>query len=101
MNVRNLPLAMEFERIEVAGHAGRIGTSPYNAKPSEQRASAVSAYLVRNGIDPRAIRASTKGEAQPVTDDACDNMGAETRKNVKLIECLQPDRRANVAIVLR
>jgi len=59
----------------------------------------VQAYLVGKGMDAGRIRAEAKGEDEAVTGETCKNMGPEIRKNQKLVECLQRDRRVEVKLV--
>jgi OOP family OmpA-OmpF porin len=88
-----------FDRLDAVGHADRIGKDTYNQQLSMRRAEAVQAYLASKGVDAGRIRAEAKGEDEAVTGDACKNMGPESRKNQKLIECLQRDRRVEVKLV--
>ena len=88
-----------FDRIEEAGHADRIGASDYNMGLSKRRADAVQAYLASKGVDTARVRVEAKGESDSVTGDACKDLGPENRKNRKLIECLQRDRRVEVSLV--
>jgi OOP family OmpA-OmpF porin len=88
-----------FDRIEEVGHADRIGANDYNMGLSKRRADAVQAYLAGKGVDTARVRAEAKGEGEPVTGDACKDLGPENRKNRKLIECLQRDRRVEVSLV--
>ena len=88
-----------FDRLDAVGHADRIGGEAYNLRLSRQRAEAVRAYLVGKGIDAGRIHTESKGENEVMTGDACKNMGPEDRKNGKLIECLQPDRRVEIRLV--
>lgn len=82
----------EVEVLLVSGHADRIGSDKYNQSLSERRANAVKSYLVDQGVEANRIEAVGKGEAEPVVD--CNNVkGAEHRRNKKLVECLQPNRR--------
>lgn len=90
-----------FDRLDAVGHADRIGSSAYNLRLSQRRAEAVHTYLVSKGMDAGRIRIGAKGEEEPVTGEACKNMGAENRKNQKLIECLQRDRRVEVTLVAK
>ncbi len=89
-----------FDHLQAVGYADRIGKEAYNLQLSKLRAEAVQAYLVGKGVDAGRIRADGKGEAQPVTGEACKNMGPENRRNRKLIQCLQPDRRVEVELVV-
>lgn len=51
--------------IMIEGHTDDSGPEEYNMKLSEQRAKAVSAYLVTQGIDEARITSSWYGETQP------------------------------------
>lgn len=88
--------AKGLRRLEAVGHADRIGDAAYNQRLSERRADAVKAYLVEKEIDAAMVQASGRGETEPVSGDACIDMGAESRRNAALVECLQPDRRVEV-----
>ena len=88
-----------FDRLDAVGHADRIGANAYNLVLSKRRAEAVQAYLVGKGMDAGRIRAEAKGEDEAVTGETCKNMGPESRKNQKLVECLQRDRRVEVKLV--
>ena len=90
-----------FDRLDAVGHADRIGANDYNLKLSKRRAEAVQAYLVGKGMDAGRIRTEAKGEDEAVTGDACKKMGPENRKNQKLVECLQRDRRVEVKLVIK
>lgn len=84
----------QYEVIYVTGHTDRIGTHEYNQRLSERRATTVRDYLAGKAIASNRIDASGKGETQPVTR-AGGCMGA---KSVKVIACLQPDRRVHVEV---
>jgi len=88
-----------IERVEVVGYADRIGEEPYNARLSDKRAQVVVAYLVGKGVDAAYLRADAKGESEPVSADACANLGPENASNLKLVECLQQNRRAEIRLV--
>jgi OOP family OmpA-OmpF porin len=86
-----------LESIVATGHADRIGKDDANQKLSEARAQAVKDYL--NGkVATQNIEVAGKGEAEPVTGAACERLGPEQRKNRKLVECLQPDRRVEIEV---
>ena len=87
------------DRVDAVGHADQIGTDTYNLHLSEQRAEAVRAYLVGKGVDAGSIRTQAKGESEGITGDACRKLGSGKRKDQKLIECLQPDRRVQITLV--
>lgn len=88
-----------FDRFDTVGHADRIGADAYNLQLSKRRAESVRAYLVGKGVDAGRIRVEAKGEDEAATGEACKNMGPENRKNLKLVDCLQRDRRVEVKLV--
>lgn len=83
-------------RLAIVGHADRIGSDKYNLALSRKRAESVRDYLAGKGVAADAMRADALGEAEPVSGDACKNLGPANRRNKKLIECLRPDRRAEL-----
>ena len=87
-----------IDSIEAIGHADRIASHGYNQELSEDRAAAVKDYLARLGFDPRDIRAEGHGEREPVTGSRCMGLGPENRENLKLVRCLQPDRRVELEV---
>ena len=89
-----------FDRVDAVGHADQIGADTYNLQLSEQRAEAVRAYLVGKGVDTGSIRTDAKGEKEAITGDACEKLGSGNRKSRKLIDCLQPDRRVQITLVV-
>jgi len=88
-----------YDRLEIVGHADRIGSDKYNLALSRRRAEAVRDYLAGKGVDATRVRAEAVGETQPVSGDSCKGMDPANRKNRKLVECLQPDRRAELRLV--
>jgi OOP family OmpA-OmpF porin len=88
----------KIEGIEAVGHADRIASHSYNQELSEERAQAVKAFLSKLGFDPRTIHFEGHGEAEPVTGERCDGLGPERRENLKLVACLQPDRRVELEV---
>ena len=86
----------KYARVTVTGHADRLGEAPHNDALSRKRAEAAAAYLASKGVDPARSNAEGKGESATA---ACSDLGAESHTNPKLVECLQQDRRVDVAVV--
>ena len=84
----------QYEVVFVTGHTDRFGSNEYNQKLSERRANAVKDYLAGKDVPANRMNASGKGETQPVTQ-AGDCQGT---KSVKVIACLQPDRRVHIEV---
>jgi OmpA-OmpF porin, OOP family len=80
--------------IRVVGHADRLGSEAYNQILSEDRAEAIKAYLISKGIGPDRVRAEGRGAANPITRPG-ECAGA---RSIRLIACLQPDRRVAVEV---
>jgi len=89
---------INLEVVIAIGHTDSIGTDVYNQKLSVRRAEAVKKYLSSKGVEGNRIYTEGKGEKQPVSGDKCKGMG-EDRKNKKLIDCLQPDRRVEIEVI--
>src|SRR5688500_7161552 len=87
-----------FARIEAVGHADRIGPADYNVKLSARRAAAVRDYFIERGVDAVRLRTSARGELDSATGDGCLELGPPLRRNARLVECLQPDRRVEVSV---
>ncbi|TAL17130.1 MAG: OmpA family protein [Aquabacterium sp.] len=90
---------IKLEAVVAVGHTDRIGSTEYNQKLSEKRAAAVKAYLVEQGVEAQRIFIEGRGESQPTTGDQCKDLGKESGRNKKLVECLQPDRRVDIEAV--
>jgi OmpA-OmpF porin, OOP family len=87
---------LKFDDISVEGHTDRLGSSAYNQILSLRRAEAVTAYLINVGkIDGARIGTTAHAASAPVTKPA-DCVG--NKPTVKLIACLQPDRRVDVMV---
>jgi OOP family OmpA-OmpF porin len=80
-------------RVFVAGYTDKIGNDAYNLKLSQQRADAVKAQLVADGITADSIHTSAEGSADPLV--TCPGLGGEA-----LIRCLAPNRRTEVRFVI-
>lgn len=85
-------------RVDAIGHADRIGSNEYNMELSRRRAEAVRSHLLGKGIEAARVRAEGRGEREAATGTACQDMGAESRSNSRLVECLQRDRRVEITL---
>jgi OOP family OmpA-OmpF porin len=90
--------ARSSDRVNVVGHADRIGGDSYNMDLSKRRAEAVRSHLTGRGIESGRVRVDAKGESESATGAACQNMGAESRDNRKLVACLERDRRVAIEV---
>jgi OOP family OmpA-OmpF porin len=84
----------EYQKVEIVGRADRIGRAAHNRKLSEQRAEAVRDYLVAQGMDRSKITVSGAGSVESATRALCESFHGEA-----LIQCLQPDRSAEVTVI--
>jgi len=84
-----------YRSVEITGHADRIGAPGYNRHLSERRAQAVRDYLAAQGLDSTKITTRGVGSTGPNTaKDQCRGL-----HGARLIECLQPDRYAEVEVL--
>ncbi|GHT54539.1 hypothetical protein AGMMS49982_19390 [Bacteroidia bacterium] len=67
--------------IRIEGHTDDIGTDEENILLGQQRADAVSDYMVKNGVDKRRIRrVVSKGESQPAVPNNSEENRAQNRR---------------------
>lgn len=66
--------------IRIAGYADARGSGPANQKLGKDRAEAVKAALVRQGIDAGRIETASGGESDPVDTNATASGQAENRR---------------------
>jgi outer membrane protein OmpA-like peptidoglycan-associated protein len=84
-----------YRFMDISANADPLGTVSYNRSLSERRAEVVRDYLVQDGIDVHRMRTRGLGSSQPATTDAqCAGLPRARR-----IECLQPDRSAEITVV--
>lgn len=69
-------------KFEVQGHCDNTGTDAVNDKLSQQRAEAIVAALVGNGIAADRLTAVGKGSKEPVADNGTDEGRAKNRRVV-------------------
>lgn len=82
-------------RVNVTGHADRIGSSENNQQLSVSRAESVKNYLVSKNVQSDRITVIGKGEMEPLTSSA-DCQGPTS---AKVIACLAPDRRVDIVML--
>lgn len=91
---------LNLEAVVAVGHTDRIGAPTYNATLSQDRALAVKAFLVSQGIEAERVFVEGRGETEPVTGTACQDVkGRESGKNMALVACLAPDRRVVIEAI--
>ena len=56
----------------IVGHTDSQGSDSYNQALSERRAASTSNYLANQGVDRGRLRASGRGEMEPVTDNSSE-----------------------------
>ncbi|MFT3762344.1 MAG: OmpA family protein [Pseudoxanthomonas sp.] len=66
--------------IEVSGHTDSIGSDAVNQRLSEQRAGAVSQYLVGQGVQQARIESVGFGKQYPIADNSTDAGRAKNRR---------------------
>ncbi len=66
----------------VVGHTDKAGEASSNMILGQERADFVKAYLIQNGISEAKIRASSKGQTQPLENNATEEGKAKNRRTV-------------------
>lgn len=79
-NAKSIIRADRRGHFVVEGHTDSKGSDAYNQKLSEQRAQAVKAWLVDNGIDADRLSAIGRGESRPVADNGTAEGRAKNRR---------------------
>ena len=69
-------------KVKVVGHTDSTGNAENNVILGQQRADFAKSYLVRNGILFENIDATSKGQAEPIADNATDGGKAKNRRTV-------------------
>lgn len=81
----------EQVRVTIVGHADSTGDAQHNMKLSQERAEAVRAYLVEQGLPGQAIALEARGENDPVIE-------CERRAGAERAQCLQVNRRSEIVL---
>ena len=80
--------------VDVYGHTDSTGSDAFNQRLSENRAQAVSNYLVSRGVSNARIRWQGFGETMPVADNATPEGRARNRRvEIKIIPFDEQDVR--------
>jgi len=87
----------EIEKVYVTAHTDRLGGQRYNFALSERRLEAVRTYLAAKGITLSVLYTEARGADEPSVQ--CEGMEPENRRNQALVDCLQPDRRAQIEVI--
>jgi len=66
--------------VHVIGHTDSTGTESYNQLLSEKRATSVSRYLSRNGVDRNRLRYVGRGEMQPIDSNETSSGRSRNRR---------------------
>lgn len=85
-NLRSLATSLEKypnTDLLIVGHTDSTGTSGYNQGLSERRARSASEYLASQGVSAGRLRASGRGEAEPVTSNSTD-AGRQRNRRVEV-----------------
>ncbi|MFL6566238.1 MAG: OmpA family protein [Burkholderiales bacterium] len=83
-----------YQKVDIVGHADRMGPGKYNQKLSEQRAEAVRDYLLLRGLDPTRVNTTGVGATEPLTGPECRGVQGKP-----LIYCLQRDRYTEITVL--
>jgi OOP family OmpA-OmpF porin len=68
----------------VEGHTVSVGSESYNANLSEERAAAVKAFLMAQGVPEQQLATIGHGERQPVASNESD-AGRQRNRRVEVI----------------
>lgn len=78
--VRDLLGAHPELKLRIEGHTDNVGAPAANRTLSEQRAAAVKAWLVRNGVDGARLTAEGLGDTRPTAPNDTDDGRARNRR---------------------
>lgn len=86
--------AAQVQRIQIAGHADRLGSASRKYERSLARARAVAKVFAASGIDPERIEVVGRSDREAVT--VCRGAG----RRGALRACLAPDRGVDVSVLV-
>jgi len=73
-----------FPEVTVVGHTDTVGTAAANVELGLRRATAVRARLVRGGLDPTLVEATSHGESDPLIATR-DNISEARNRRVEIV----------------
>ena len=82
--IAGIVLAHPSLRLEVEGHTDSVGGDEYNQRLSENRATAVRDYLVRQGVSSSNVTARGFGKSMPVVSNDTAS-GRQQNRRVELV----------------
>ncbi|WP_250500357.1 OmpA family protein [Caballeronia sp. GAWG1-5s-s] len=68
--LKNCAAKGSMVNLDIAGYSDGVGAPPAKLEMSKERAQAVRAFLVKNGVPPQSLTATGYGDANPVADNA-------------------------------
>jgi OmpA-OmpF porin, OOP family len=83
-----------YQKVDIVGHADRMGPGKYNQQLSEQRAEAVRDHLLARGLDATKLTAFGVGATEPLTGKECRGL-----RGKPLVYCLQRDRYTEITVL--
>ena len=73
-----------YQKVDIVGHADRMGPGKYNQKLSEQRGGAVRDYLTQQGIASGSVTSEGFGKTRPVVSNDT-SAGRQQNRRVELV----------------
>jgi OmpA-OmpF porin, OOP family len=70
----------ELTRVQIEGHADSQSGAKHNKKLSQQRVTAVKAYLVTKGVNAKRLTTKAFGESKPIADNTTEEGRAKNRR---------------------
>lgn len=67
-------------KLQIAGHTDSTGSEAHNVRLAKDRAEAVAAYLIQNGVAPERLTTIGYGSSKPVTTNATEEGRAQNRR---------------------
>jgi len=87
--VSGILLAYPGLKVQLEGHTDSIGSDDYNMKLSQNRAEAVSQYLVSQGVPATSLTAIGLGKGNPVASNDTD-AGRQQNRRVEMVVSGEP-----------